>query len=74
MAQRMEDVMNYLEESAMIDTANLNVRPIQTPDGIKTLVQYAYKDGSVVAVHAAGGGKIKKYRIEDCEEVQQEEK
>ena len=66
--------MNYLEESAMIDTANLNVRPIQTPDGRKTLVQYVNKDGSVVAVHAAGGGQIKKYRIEDCEEVQQEEK
>jgi len=68
----MEDVMNYLEW--ILNTDNLNVRPIQTPDGLKTLVQYVYKDGSVVAVHAAGGGQIKKYRIEDCKEVQQEEK
>jgi len=58
----------------MIDAANTNVRQIITPDGIKTLVQFVYVNGLVINLHAAGGGKLEIYAVEDCEEITGAEK
>lgn len=57
----------------MIDTANLEQRPVMTPDGVGELKKYItdYASGAVVAAFVKIDG-IKffcKYKIEELEEI-----